>query len=150
MYKKNIQLQTEQRISGGKFVRMPAHLKEQWRREFDQVRDQFESQNEGQYERLYPCHDKPAKMEEYAMLIKSAKDAFIKAESTKFNKLNKRANNLSLVQQPKPISPQKKERRKIVAHNIQSAQQVHLSINPITDETISGPISSSADPVYLS
>jgi hypothetical protein len=102
-------------------VRMPANLKEQWRKEFDQVRDQFESQNEGNYERLYPCHNKPAKMEEYAMLIKSAKDAFLKAESTKFNKFNKRANNLSLVQQPKPISPPKKDRRKIVAHNIHSA-----------------------------
>lgn len=35
MYKKNMQLQSEQRISGGKFVRIPANLKEQWRSEFD-------------------------------------------------------------------------------------------------------------------
>lgn len=55
------------------------------------------------------------------MLIKSAKDAFLKAESTKFNKFNKRNNNLSLVQQSKPISLQKKDHRKIVAHNIHSA-----------------------------
>jgi len=109
----------EQRIGNGKFVRLPVNLKEQWRQEFDLIRDQFEAGNEGQYERLYPCHEKPQKMQEYAMLIKSAWDAYFKAENAKFSKFNKRSNNISLVQQQiKPVSPQKKERRKIVAHNL--------------------------------
>ena len=29
----------EQRMAGGKFVRLPPHLKEQWRTEFNEVRD---------------------------------------------------------------------------------------------------------------
>lgn len=55
------------------------------------------------------------------MLIKSAREAYLKAEGAKFSKFNKRTNNLSIVQQSKPISPPKKERRKIVAHNLPSA-----------------------------
>jgi len=42
MYRKNIQMHLDQRIMNGKFIRLPQNMKEQFRKEFDEVRQQFE------------------------------------------------------------------------------------------------------------
>ena len=44
----------------GKFVRLPADQKELYRKEFDTIRDAFEMQNLGSFEKIYPSED-PAK-----------------------------------------------------------------------------------------
>ena len=55
MYRKNLQAHLDHRIMNGKFIRLPAPLKEQLRKEFDEVRDEYESRNMGAFELLYPC-----------------------------------------------------------------------------------------------
>lgn len=45
------------------------------------LRDQFECQNQGSYELLYPCHNKPDKMEEYGMLLKTSQSIYLKQEN---------------------------------------------------------------------
>jgi tubulin polyglutamylase TTLL6/13 len=55
MYKRNIQSQMEHRIKSGKFLRLPADLREKWRLEFDAIRNAHELENLGSFEQLYPC-----------------------------------------------------------------------------------------------
>ena len=42
MYKRNMQMHLDHRIMNGKFLRVPQHLKDQYKKDFDSVRDQFE------------------------------------------------------------------------------------------------------------
>ena len=44
----------EQRIKSGKYIRLPADLKEKWRLEFDAIRNAHETENMGSFEQLYP------------------------------------------------------------------------------------------------
>ena len=55
MYKRNIQAQMEMRIKSGKYVRLPAELREKWRLEFNEIRNAYETENLGSYEQIYPC-----------------------------------------------------------------------------------------------
>ena len=72
-------------------MRLPANLKEEWRKEFDAIRQTHETANLGQYEQLYPCYDKPAKMEEYKVLLNASRQIFAKEELAKYgNKSSKR------------------------------------------------------------
>ncbi len=57
MYKRNIQAQMEHRVKSGKYLRLPAGLKEEWRLEFDAIRNAHEIENLGSYEQIYPCTD---------------------------------------------------------------------------------------------
>ena len=47
MYKRNLQSHLDHRILSGKFLRLPPNLKEQYKKEFEELRDQFEPQNLG-------------------------------------------------------------------------------------------------------
>ena len=49
-YKRNIQYQMDHRIKSGKYLRLPADLKEKLRLEFDQIRNAYETANLGSYE----------------------------------------------------------------------------------------------------
>jgi hypothetical protein len=60
MYIRNQKAQTDHRIMSGKFVRLPADQKELFRKEFDAIRDAYEMQNLGSFEKIYPSVD-PAK-----------------------------------------------------------------------------------------
>lgn len=53
-YRKNLQAQVDFRTRSGKFVRLPPELKEQLRREFEEIRNEYEGQNLGAFERIYP------------------------------------------------------------------------------------------------
>lgn len=44
----------ELRIISGKFLRLPPELREQFRAEFDKIRDEFEMRNLGSFEKIYP------------------------------------------------------------------------------------------------
>ena len=39
----------------GKFLRLPQNLKDQFRKEFDMIRDVYEPANLGSFEQLFPC-----------------------------------------------------------------------------------------------
>jgi len=60
MYMRNQKAQTDHRIMSGKFVRLPADQKEKFRKEFNEIRDAYEMQNLGSFEKIYPSED-PAK-----------------------------------------------------------------------------------------
>ena len=45
------------RTKSGKFLRLPLDLKERFRHEFDQVRNEYEMANLGSYEQLLPSQD---------------------------------------------------------------------------------------------
>lgn len=47
----------ELRIKSGKYLRLPADLREKWRLEFDEIRNAYETENLGSYEQIYPCKD---------------------------------------------------------------------------------------------
>ena len=57
MYSKNLKAHLDHRIMNGKFLRLPPNLKDQYRMEFDKLRDIYELQNLGSFERLYPCSE---------------------------------------------------------------------------------------------
>jgi hypothetical protein len=50
MQKRNLQAQMEHRIKSGKYLRLPADLREQFRKEFDVLRNAHETENLGSYE----------------------------------------------------------------------------------------------------
>ena len=65
----------EHRIKSGKYLRLPAELREKWRSEFDEIRNAHETENLGSYEQIYPCKDEES-MKKYEMLIRGAKSAY--------------------------------------------------------------------------
>lgn len=65
MYKKNQQAHLDHRIMNGKFLRLPPQLKEQYRQQYEEMRDRYETANSGSFELIYPLKDKPEKMQEY-------------------------------------------------------------------------------------
>ena len=54
----------DHRIMSGKFVRLDPDLKELYRKQFDEVRNEYEDDNLGRFEKIYPVQDE-AKMELY-------------------------------------------------------------------------------------
>lgn len=71
LYKRNQQANTDFRTKTGKFLRLPLELKEKLRLEFDEVRNEYETQNLGNFEQLLPTpleEEKPR----YAQFLKVA------------------------------------------------------------------------------
>ena len=62
LYKRNQQATTDFRTKTGKFLRLPHEFKERLRREFDSIRDEYESQNMGNFERLLPAQSDELKV----------------------------------------------------------------------------------------
>lgn len=50
MYRSNTQAQIDFRTRSGKFLRLPADLKEKFRAEFEVIRNEFETANLGSFE----------------------------------------------------------------------------------------------------
>ena len=116
MYKRNIQMHLDHRIMNGKFLRIPQHMKEQFKQEFDVVRDQYEKVNLGSFEQLYPCTENPAKMQEYEKYCKASRKVFMNRDPRYGSKVKRRLTNMSQNQQmvTKSVSPSKKERTKVI------------------------------------
>lgn len=62
LYKRNQQAATDFRTKTGKFMRLPHDFKERLRREFDSIRDEYESQNMGNFEKLLPVQSDELKV----------------------------------------------------------------------------------------
>jgi hypothetical protein len=45
------------RIMCGKFMRLDPELKENYRKQFEEVRDEYENDNLGRFEKIYPVTD---------------------------------------------------------------------------------------------
>ena len=89
MYKKNQQLHLDHRIMNGKFLRLPQNQKEQFRKEFDMIRDVYEPANLGSFEQLFPIRSEPEKQQEYEKLLKASRKIFIQKDP-RFNNKSKR------------------------------------------------------------
>jgi tubulin polyglutamylase TTLL6/13 len=57
MYNRNLKAFLDSRILGKKFVRLDPELKEAYRKEFDEVRDEYENEHLGRFEKIYPVPD---------------------------------------------------------------------------------------------
>lgn len=47
----------DHRTRSGKFLRLPTELREKLRAEFDVIRNEFEVENQGSFEQIYPVQD---------------------------------------------------------------------------------------------
>lgn len=72
MYNRNHRALLDHRIMSGKFLRLPAEVKEQFRAQFEMVRDQYESANLGSFEKIYPVSDEK-QMSNYAKFMQYAR-----------------------------------------------------------------------------
>lgn len=70
-----MQLLTEYRTKSGKFLRLPQELKDKLRKEFDEVRNEYELQNLGSFEQLYPSPD-PELAKKYELMLKKAQKLY--------------------------------------------------------------------------
>lgn len=69
-YRRNLQAQVDYRTRSGKFVRLPADLKEKWRAEFEEIRQEYEMENLGAFEQIYPpCPDNTELQTKYSSLL---------------------------------------------------------------------------------
>lgn len=75
MYVRNQMALQNHRMMNGKFLRLPPEDKEKYRQEFEVIRDAYEMQNLGSYEKIYPCAD-PEKMKHYQELLKYQREVF--------------------------------------------------------------------------
>ena len=94
MYSKNLKAHLDHRIMNGKFLRLPANLKEQYKNEFDKLRDIYELQNLGSFERLYPCSEELMQEFEYEKLLKASRKIYNQRDSRN-SKAKRRITNLS-------------------------------------------------------
>jgi hypothetical protein len=60
----------DHRTRSGKFLRLPAELKEKLRLEFEEIRNKYETANLGSFEQIYPCQDQ-SKMELYKVMLEA-------------------------------------------------------------------------------
>jgi len=95
MYNKNLKAHLDHRIMNGKFLRLPKHLKDQYRVEFDKLRDIYEMQNLGSFERLYPCSEELMKEFEYEKLLAASRKIYEKKDQRSTAKAKRRVTNLS-------------------------------------------------------
>ena len=70
-------------------------MKEQFKQEFDVVRDQYEKVNLGSFEQLYPCTENPAKMQEYEKYCKASRKVFMNRDPRYGSKVKRRLTNMS-------------------------------------------------------
>ena len=96
---------------------MPQHLKEQYKKDFDVVRDQFEQQNLGSFEKLFPCPEDAARQQEYERYLKASRKVWLSKDSRYGSKVKRRLTTVASNQPTvaKSVSPQKKAR--VVANN---------------------------------
>ena len=103
----------------GKFLRVPQNLKEQFKKDFDIVRDEFEQQNLGSFEKLYPCPENQDQWQEYERYLKASRKVWLNKETRYGSKIKRRLTTVG-PNQPmlaKSVSPQKKERTKVIMNN---------------------------------
>jgi tubulin polyglutamylase TTLL6/13 len=60
------------RIMCGKFMRLDPELKETYRKQFEEVRDEYEDDHLGRFEKIYPVTD-PVQMQKYLDMQKYAR-----------------------------------------------------------------------------
>lgn len=125
----------DQRILSGKFIRLPAELKETLRAEFDKVRDQFENSHLGNFEKLFPLDlqaDSSGKLaKQYATYLQHTKEVFEQRDNglgiINARKRHQNANqNLNAVRR----SPKKTRRE---------PKQVPPSVTPIAENSTTLP-----------
>ena len=64
MYNRNHRALLDHRMMVGKFLRIPPEEKERYRAEFNRIRDEFEMQHLGSFEKIYPT-DNAAKAKHF-------------------------------------------------------------------------------------
>ena len=74
-YRRNLQAQLDFRTRSGKFVRLPPDLKELYRREFEEIRHDYECQNLGAFEMIYPTESEELKLK-YSELLQSSRQIY--------------------------------------------------------------------------
>lgn len=74
-YLKHLQALKDLRTKSGKFVRLPLDLKEKLRREFDEVRNEYEIAHLGSFEQIYPTSDTKLALK-YLEMLKTAHTLF--------------------------------------------------------------------------
>ena len=100
MYSKNLKAHLDHRIMNGKYLRLPANLKDQYRREFDKLRDIYEQQNLGSFEQLYPTSEELQQEFEYEKLLKASRKIYAQKDQRYASKAKqRRITNLSQNQQ---------------------------------------------------
>lgn len=95
MYSKNMKAHLDHRIMNGKFLRLPQNLKDQFRKEFEKLRDIYEQQNLGSFEQLYPCSEELSAEHEYEKLLKASKKILMQKDVRHGSKAKRRVTNLS-------------------------------------------------------
>jgi len=75
MYNKNHKALLYHRMMVGKFLRIPPEEKEKYRAEFNRIRDDYEMQHLGSFEKIYPTDD-AVKTKHYEDLLKFQKKTF--------------------------------------------------------------------------
>jgi len=95
MYKRNMQMHLDHRIMNGKFLRVPQHMKDQFKQEFEAVRNEYEPQNLGSFELLYPCNDNPEKMQEYERYLKASRKVYMNRDNRYGSKVKRRLTHMS-------------------------------------------------------
>jgi tubulin polyglutamylase TTLL6/13 len=74
-YKQQIQEEQERRILSGKSSKPQGEFKDRLRKDFNEVRDQFEKKNLGGYELIYPSQNEE-EMAEYQKLLDGAREVW--------------------------------------------------------------------------
>ena len=57
------------RTRSGKFLRLPADLKEKLRQEFDEIRNVYECDHLGSFEQIYPVNEQIELMQQYKAML---------------------------------------------------------------------------------
>jgi len=100
MYNKNHKALLYHRMMVGKFLRIPPEEKEKYRAEFNRIRDEYEMQHLGSFEKIYPTDD-AAKAKHFEDLLKFQKKTF--DDNYSYNpKKNNRTNILNSSQSKSP------------------------------------------------
>ena len=83
------------------------------------MRDQYESQNLGSFEKLYPCPENVSQQQEYERYLKASRKVWLNKETRYGSKIKRRLTTVG-PNQPmlaKSVRPQKKERTKPMMSN---------------------------------
>jgi len=88
MYNKNHKALLYHRMMVGKFLRIPPEEKEKYRAEFNRIRDDYEMQHLGSFEKIYPTDD-PVKAKLYDDLLKFQKKVFDDSYAYNSKKINR-------------------------------------------------------------